>query len=124
MQHGSSLRKTMETRVQPSASSPGESWGPASFLEPGRSGMRWHDGSVGVKFLGVTGTQTMTKLEKIEKEIATLGKEDLFKLADWLAEYQANLWDKQIEEDAKAGRLDQLIDNAKKEIAAGKVCPL
>jgi hypothetical protein len=47
----------------------------------------------------------MTKLEKIEQEIATLGKDDLSKLADWLAEYQASLWDKQIEEDAKAGRL-------------------
>jgi hypothetical protein len=63
----------------------------------------------------------MTKLEKIEQEIATLGKDDLSKLADWLAEYQASLWDKQIEEDAKAGRLDKLIENAKKEIAAGKV---
>jgi hypothetical protein len=66
----------------------------------------------------------MTKLEKIEQDIATLGKDDLFKLADWPAEYQANLWDKQIEEDAKAGQLDKLIDSAKKEIAAGKVRPL
>jgi hypothetical protein len=66
----------------------------------------------------------MTKLEKIEQDIATLGKDDLFKLADWLAEYQANLWDKQIEEDAKAGRLDALADQALAEHRAGKTKPL
>lgn len=66
----------------------------------------------------------MTKLEKIEQEIATLGKDDLQKLAGWLAEYQASLWDKQIEDDAKSGRLDKLIENARSEIAAGKVRPL
>jgi hypothetical protein len=66
----------------------------------------------------------MTKLEKIEQEIASLGKDDLHKLAEWFAEYRTDLWDKQIEEDAKAGRLDKFVENAKKEIAEGKVRPL
>ncbi|NJM29061.1 MAG: hypothetical protein HC855_02020 [Rhizobiales bacterium] len=49
---------------------------------------------------------------------------DLRKLVDWLAEYRADLWDKQIEEDAKAGKLDKLFAEAEAEIAAGKVRPL
>jgi hypothetical protein len=38
----------------------------------------------------------MTKLEKIEKEIASLVPADLHKLADWIAEYREELWDRQI----------------------------
>ena len=63
----------------------------------------------------------MTKLEKIEQDIASLGPSDVAKLAEWLAEYQSDLWDRQIEADAKAGRLDKLMENARAEIAAGKV---
>jgi hypothetical protein len=63
----------------------------------------------------------MTKLEKIEKEIASLDAKDVRKLADWIEEYKAELWDRQIDEDAKSGKLDQLAENARKEIAAGKV---
>ena len=66
----------------------------------------------------------MTKLEQIEKEIAALSREDRAKLAEWLAEFQAEQWDRQIEEDAKSGRLDRFIDKAKREIAAGKTRPL
>lgn len=66
----------------------------------------------------------MTKLEKIEKDITALSAGDLKKLAEWLAEYQEELWDRQIEEDAKAGRLDKLIADAKEEIKAGKLRPL
>ena len=62
----------------------------------------------------------MTKLEKIEQEIAGLSPGDVAKLAQWFAEYHADLWDRQIEADAKAGRLDKLMENAKAELAAGK----
>jgi len=66
----------------------------------------------------------MTKLEKIEQDIATLAPADLRKLAVWFEEFTADLWDQQIEADAKAGRLDGFIENARKEITAGKVRPL
>ncbi len=65
----------------------------------------------------------MTKLEKIEAEIESLAPQDVRKLADWLEEYKAELWDRQIEADAKAGKLDTLIANARQEIAEGKVSP-
>ncbi len=66
----------------------------------------------------------MTKLEKIEQDIASLSKSDLQKLSDWLEEYKAGLWDKQIEEDAKSGKLDKLFAEAEADIAAGKIRPL
>jgi hypothetical protein len=66
----------------------------------------------------------MTKLEKIEQEIAALDPKDVRKLADWLDDYKAELWDRQIEADAKAGKLDELVANARREIAEGKVRPL
>jgi hypothetical protein len=66
----------------------------------------------------------MTKLEKIEQDIETLSQADVRKLADWLEEYKADLWDRQIEVDAKAGKLDTLIAEARQEIVEGKVSPL
>lgn len=66
----------------------------------------------------------MTTLEKIELDIAALAPADVRKLAAWFEEFTADLWDQQIEADAKAGRLDGIIHNARKEIAAGKVRPL
>jgi hypothetical protein len=65
----------------------------------------------------------MTKLEKIEQEIETLSQADVGKLADWLEEYKSDLWDRQIEADAKAGKLDKFIAEARQEIAEGKVSP-
>ena len=66
----------------------------------------------------------MTKLEKIEHEIASLDPADVHKLAEWLAAYQADLWDRQIAEDAKSGRLDKFVETANAEIASGKFRPL
>jgi len=66
----------------------------------------------------------MTKLEKIEQDIASLSKSDLQKLSDWLEEYKADLWDKQIEDDAKSGKLDKLFAEAEADIAVGKIRPL
>jgi hypothetical protein len=63
----------------------------------------------------------MTKLEEIQRDIEKLSREDVFKLSEWLAEYFEDLWDRQIEEDAKAGRLDKLAAKAIEEIKAGKV---
>ena len=66
----------------------------------------------------------MTKLEKIEQAISLLDPGDVRKLADWLAAYRADLWDKQIEDDAKSGRLDKFFETARAEIATGKFRPL
>ncbi len=66
----------------------------------------------------------MTKLEKIEQEIAALPQADVFKLASWFAEFHAGLWDKQIAEDVTAGRLDKLAEQALVDHKAGRTRPL
>lgn len=66
----------------------------------------------------------MSKLEQIEKSVAELNPEEMKAFAEWFAELQADLWDRQIEEDIKAGRLDDFFAEAKAEIAAGKTRPL
>ena len=42
----------------------------------------------------------------------------------WLEEYHAQMWDKQIEEDLEAGRLDALLAEVDKEYEAGLSQPL
>ena len=63
----------------------------------------------------------MTKLEQIEKAVTLLNPEEIKQFADWFAEFHADLWDQQIAADAESGRLDQFLDEAKAEIATGKV---
>lgn len=62
----------------------------------------------------------MTKLEQLEQSVAALSDEDLRRFASWFDELRWQRWDKRIEDDVKAGRLDRLIGEAKAEIAAGK----
>jgi hypothetical protein len=66
----------------------------------------------------------MTKLEQIEQAIAALPHDDIVALADWFAEFHADLWDKEIATDAKAGRLDKLAAEARADHKAGRTTPL
>ena len=66
----------------------------------------------------------MTKLEQIEKSVAELSKEELKAFAAWFAELQADLWDRQIEADAKTGKLDKLAAKAIADHRAGRTRPL
>ncbi|MGF7004598.1 hypothetical protein [Aminobacter sp. BE322] len=66
----------------------------------------------------------MTKLEQLQKSVEALSKDELKKFAAWFAELQAERWDRQIAEDAAAGRLDMLAEKALAEIRAGRTRPL
>lgn len=66
----------------------------------------------------------MTKLEEIEAAIAELPREQFERLAEWFDRRRETNFDRQIEADAKAGRLDPLWAEAEKEIAEGKARPL
>ena len=66
----------------------------------------------------------MSTVRQIEAAIKKLPPADVTRVARWLAEYEAKLWDEQIEADAKSGRLDKLWQKAKREIASGKTRPL
>ena len=68
--------------------------------------------------------QFMTKLEQIERSIAALSPKELKAFAKWFEAFQADIWDMQIEADAKTGRLDKLAEQALAEVRAGRTRPL
>jgi hypothetical protein len=62
----------------------------------------------------------MSKVEAIEKRVSGLSAEELAEFRQWFAEFDAAAWDRQIERDVKAGKLDELADQALRQHAAGK----
>jgi hypothetical protein len=66
----------------------------------------------------------MGKIEQIEDYIRNLSAEELAKFRAWFAEFDAQAWDRQIEADSKAGKLDRLIEKSLAEHKAGKSRPL
>ncbi len=61
----------------------------------------------------------MSRLEILERKIQSLNQEELQEFERWFAEYKADLWDKQIEEDATAGRIDKPADEAIRQFKTG-----
>ena len=61
---------------------------------------------------------------EIEAAIAELPNEELAELINWLESHHAGIWDKQIEDDLEAGRLDAVLAEVDKEYAAGLASPL
>ena len=66
----------------------------------------------------------MGKIEKIEQEIQALSAEELTQFRAWFLEYDWAAWDRQIERDSQAGRLDDLAAKTLRDHAAGKTTPL
>lgn len=62
----------------------------------------------------------MTELEKIEQRIQRLSADELKKFRAWYAEFDARIWDEQIEADANSGKLDKLFSEAVSEYKSGK----
>jgi exo-beta-1,3-glucanase (GH17 family) len=62
----------------------------------------------------------MMSVETIEEQIAALDNASFIKLRDWIIEFDHARWDKQIEADSNAGKLDFLINTALAEHQAGK----
>ena len=62
----------------------------------------------------------MTRVEKLEKAIEELSQGELSTFRRWFEQFDAAAWDRQFEEDVKAGRLDRLAKQAISEHAAGK----
>jgi hypothetical protein len=66
----------------------------------------------------------MGKIEKLEQQIRDLSEQELAELRRWFAEFDAEVWDRQIEADAKSGKLDRLGDKALRDHAEGRTKPL
>jgi hypothetical protein len=62
----------------------------------------------------------MSELEQLERRVQNLSPDDLAKFRAWFLELDGQLWDQQIVEDLKAGKLDRLIAEAREDFAAGR----
>lgn len=63
----------------------------------------------------------MIDIKKIKNEIEKLPESDFSELRRWIAEKDWKKWDKKIEKDSKANKLDFLIDEAKEEKKNGNL---
>lgn len=66
----------------------------------------------------------MTKLQQIEKSVEALSDEEMKAFAAWFEELRWQRWDRQIEEDSRAGKLDKLAEEALADFRAGRTTPL
>ena len=62
----------------------------------------------------------MSELEELERKIQNLPVEELSKFRAWFIEFDHLVWDKQIEADSKAGKLHELVSEARADYRAGK----
>lgn len=62
----------------------------------------------------------MSDLEELESKIKNLPTEELSKFRAWFIEFDHLLWDKQIDVDSKAGKLNGLASEARADYQAGK----
>jgi hypothetical protein len=63
---------------------------------------------------------TMSRVEEIEKAVAELPEDELTRFRAWFEEFEAARFDERIERDAKAGKLDQLAEQALADFHAGR----
>ena len=59
-------------------------------------------------------------VKEIEIAIAKLPPAKVAELAEWFEEFHAQLWDTQVEQDLKAGRLDSLLAEAEQDLESGR----
>jgi len=62
----------------------------------------------------------MSELEQLEQQVLNLPPQDLAQFREWFLEFDARVWDQQIEADLKGGKLDGLIAEALAEFKTGK----
>ena len=63
-------------------------------------------------------------VQELETAITRLSKEELTAFAQWFEEYMADEWDRRIEQDMRAGRLDAALKRADDHYEAGRCTPL
>ena len=66
----------------------------------------------------------MMKVEQIKVAVTNLPLAELTSFRKWIDEFYAQQWDRQIEDDLEAGRLDSLLAEVDEEYEAGLAQPL
>lgn len=63
-------------------------------------------------------------VNELQAAISQLSTEELDRLSQWFEEFLADQWDRRIEADILAGRLDSASDRADRDFEAGRCTPL
>jgi hypothetical protein len=63
-------------------------------------------------------------VEELESAVSQLSASELARFSEWFAEFAADQWDRQIEDDLRASRLDVAIKRADDHYEAGRCTPL
>lgn len=66
----------------------------------------------------------MSTVEEIESAVQSLTREQYEAFRKWFEEYESNLWDLQIEHDARSGKLDEISQEAVNEYESGNCSKL
>lgn len=66
----------------------------------------------------------MSKIEAIEEQIEKLSPDELAAFRRWYASFDADIWDRQFEDDVKAGKLDAFAEKALRAHTSGQSKPL
>jgi hypothetical protein len=66
----------------------------------------------------------MSSLQEIESAVSKLSADELAAFRVWFAEFDAEIWDQQFEEDVAAGRLDKLAERALQHLREGRCTDL
>ena len=69
-------------------------------------------------------SRNMSAVQDIEAAVQRLSPEDLASFREWFAEFDAALWDAQLEADIKAGKLDRLAAEALQDLREGRCTDL
>lgn len=62
----------------------------------------------------------MSRVEQLEQRIAELDAVELKELRAWFERHDADVWDRQIENDSRNGKLRRLVDQALADDRAGR----
>ena len=63
----------------------------------------------------------MPAVQELQADVAQLTPDELARFRAWFEDFDAKVWDKQIEEDVKLGKLDHLANQAIADFRAGNV---
>ena len=66
----------------------------------------------------------MSIVENIEDEIRNMSPDELARFRKWFLEFDSKQWDEEIEQDAKAGNLDKIAEQAIQFYGNGKATEL
>jgi hypothetical protein len=62
----------------------------------------------------------MSTIEEIKQAVGQLSSNDLAEFRTWFAEFDWDVWDRQLEQDVAEGRLDALASEALRDLHQGR----